>query len=78
MPHFSVDLVEEIVASENPWRGNVRLWNRLDIASMAGREKTSHVIRTIENAVKEERVYKYWGHDGTRHAWIYTKQAPMF
>lgn len=78
MPHFTVDLVEQIVSDCNPYRGNVPLWNRLDIASFAGREKTTHVILTIEKAVKEERIYKYWGHDGKRCAWIYTKQAPMF
>lgn len=78
MPKFNALLVGQIVAEDNPFRSGVKLWNRLDIATYAGRKKTTHVITTIENAVKLGYCYKYWGHDGTRPAWIYTLQPPMF
>jgi len=78
VPAFNAQLVAQIVGQPNPYRGEVCLWNRLDIAKHAGRKKTTHTINTIENAVLLGYVYKYWGHDGVRQAWIYTLQPPMF
>lgn len=77
MPKFNAALVAQIVNSPNPYRGNVYLWNRWDIARAAGRKKTTYVLNTIETAVNLGFVYKYWGHDGKRESWIYTIQAPM-
>jgi len=70
--------ITRVIQEPNPFRGNVPLWNRWDIARRMGREKTAHVIRTIEIAVNAGFVHKYWGHDGTRECWIYTIQPPMF
>lgn len=77
MQPFNAALVAQIVSEPNPYRGDVKIWNRLDIARKAGRKKTTHVQQTIEQAVALGFVYKYWGHDGRREAWMYTLQAPM-
>jgi len=74
---FNALLVAQIVQSENPYRGGVRVWNRLDIARAAGREKTTHVIDTIERAVRLGYIHYYDGHDGVRACKCYTAQPPM-
>lgn len=75
---FNALLVAEIVASPNPFRSGVGVWNRLDIARAAGREKTTHVISTIELAVRLGYIHVYDSHDGVRACKCYTAQPPMF
>lgn len=70
--------VAQIVQEGNPFRNNVALWNRSDIARRLGRKKTTHVISTIELACSLGFVFKYFGHDGVRECWIYTAHPPMF
>lgn len=48
-------------------------WTRLDIAEALGREKTTHVIETIERAVRAGLINRIEGQDDQgRDAWIYT------
>lgn len=46
-------------------------YSRLDIAEALGREKTTHVINTIERAVRMGLIEKFPGWVGSRQGWVY-------
>lgn len=70
--------IAEVVATTNPWRGNVPYWNRRDIAEAMNRKKTRHVIDQIEKAVSRGLIYKVWSNDGVRNCFVYSTVPPMF
>ncbi len=48
-------------------------WGRSEIAEALGRKKTTHVIETIERAVRMGLIHKLEGQDSQgRFAWVYT------
>jgi hypothetical protein len=68
MQVVSVDSVVKVVAQQPS-----AAWLRSDIARALGRAKTTHVIQTIERAVREGRLQKLPGYDANfREAWVYT------
>jgi len=75
---ITIKLIAQIVASGNPYRGNVPLWNRRDIADRLGRKKTTHLLNQIEAAVDAGLIHKLASNDGVRDCWVYTIQPPMF
>lgn len=48
-----------------------RWYSRLDIAEALGREKTTHVVNTIERAVRQGLIEKFPGMVGSRPGWVY-------
>lgn len=46
-------------------------FSRSDIASALGREKTTHVINTIERAVRMGLIERFPGHVGSQTGWVY-------
>jgi len=58
-------------------------WTRLEICRVLGRGKTAHMIRMIEQAVNEDRIYKSKcnlskGIDGYCYSWIAPEYTEEF
>lgn len=48
-------------------------WSRADIARRMGRDKTTHVVATIERAAQQGLINKIFGQDDHgRFTWLYT------
>jgi len=46
-------------------------WSRKQIAEAFGRDKTSHVILTIERAVGAGLIKRFPGYIGSSYGWVY-------